>query len=264
MKRTAFILSVLWVFVFVFAVAFDCRAINIRGDQNFTGEVNFDGDLKLKGTKVTATADELNILDGVTATAAELNALTDAPAPGVQAEALGTNEVGTVAVENSQVNITGPTNADTAVITLTAPTSAQLGQSVVIYNAGTNTLSIVYATGSTNDVAASNLMLVHASSTNGWYYLEIPALDSELTKLALKDGGSLTNLNGGNLASGNILIDRLTNAIPVKLSRNDGSGLTNMAPATAFPGYAVCIVTNLDLDGTTNILTYIGTVARGQ
>ncbi|MDD3546354.1 MAG: hypothetical protein PHG96_13500, partial [Kiritimatiellae bacterium] len=70
--------------------------------------------------------------------------------------------------------------------------------------------------------------------------------------------------NGGNLASGNILIDRLTNAIPVKLSRNDGSGSTNMAPATAFPGYAVCVVTNLDLDGTTNILTYIGTVARGQ
>ena len=228
---------------------------------------------------------EAIVFDGteVTATAAELNALADAPAPGIQSEALGTNESATVAVESSQVNITGPTNADTAVITLTAPTSAQLGQSVVIYNAGTNTLSIVYTTGSTNDVAAANLMLVHAVSTNGWAYLEIPALDSELTKLALKDGGSLTNLsaaslvagtvatavdgsaitnlNGGNLASGNISIDRLTNAIPVKLSRNDGSGLTNMAAATAFPGYAVCIVTNPGLNGTTNIMTFIGTIS---
>lgn len=178
---------------------------------------------------------------------------------GEQTEALGTNESATVTIVSAQASITGPTNADTAVVTLVAPSSAQLGQSVVVYNAGTNSLSIVYTTGSTNDVASAGLMLIHAASTSGWSYLEIPALDSELTKLALKDGGSLTNLNGGNLASGNILIDRLTNAIPVKLSRNDGSGLTNMAAATAFPGYAVCVVTNLDGDGTTNIITFIGT-----
>lgn len=243
-----------------------------RYEQLSVGELTTD-DIVLGGTKITATA-------------ARLNTVGAAIPPGTQAEALGTNEVGTVAVENSQVNITGPTNADTAVITLTAPTSAQLGQSVVLYNAGTNSLSIVYTTGSTNDVAAAGLMLIHAASTSGWSYLEIPALDSELTKLALKDGGSLTNLsaaglaagtvlpavsglavtnlNGGNIASGNIGIARLTNAIPFKLSLNDGSGLTNMAPATAFPGYAVCTVTNLDVDGTTNILTYIGTVARNQ
>jgi hypothetical protein len=187
-----------------------------RYEQPSVGELTTD-DIIFGGTKITATA-------------AELNALADAPAPGIQSEALGTNESATVAVESSQVNITGPTNAETAVVTLTAPSSAQLGQSVVIYNAGTNSLSIVYTAGSTNDVAAAGLMLIHAASTNGWSYLEIPALDSELTKLALKDG----------------------------------SGLTNMAPATAFPGYAVCVVTNLDLDGTTNILTYIGTVAREQ
>lgn len=190
-------------------------------------------------------------------------------ANGAQAEALGTNEVGTVAVENSQVNITGPTNADTAVITLTAPTSAQLGQSVVIYNAGTNTLSIVYTAGSTNDVAATNLMLVHASSTNGWSYLEIPALDSELTKLALKDGGSLTNLSAASLVAGTVAtavdgnaitnLDAANIAEGSVLSAVDGNAVTNLAPATAFPGYAVCVVTNLDGDGTTNIITFIGT-----
>lgn len=168
-------------------------------------------------------------------------------ANGAQAEALGTNKVGTVSVENSQVNITGPTNANTAVITMTAPVSAQLGQSVVLYNAGTNSLSIVYTAGSTNDVATAGLMLIHAASTNGWSYLEIPALDSELTKLALKDGGSLTNINAANLKAGSVL------------PAVSGASITNLAPATAFPGYAVCVVTNLDGDGTTNIITFIGT-----
>ena len=182
-----------------------------RYEQLSVGELTTD-DIIFGGTKITATA-------------AQLNTVGAAIPPGTQAEVLGTNEVGTVAVGASQVNITGPTNADTAVVTLIAPSSAQLGQSVVLYNAGTNSLSIVYTAGSTNDVAAAGLMLIHAASTNGWSYLEIPALDSELTKLALKDG----------------------------------SGLTNMAPATAFPGYAVCVVTNLDADGTTNVITFIGT-----
>jgi hypothetical protein len=44
----------------------------------------------------------------------------------------------------------------------------------------------------------------------------------------------------------------------------DGNAVTNLSPATAFPGYAVCVVTNLDVDGTTNIMTYIGAIAREQ
>jgi len=49
--------------------------VNERGNKNFTGEVNFDGDWKIKGTKVTATAAELNLSDGLTATAAQMNQL---------------------------------------------------------------------------------------------------------------------------------------------------------------------------------------------
>lgn len=50
-------------------------AVNETGNKNFTGEVNLEGDWKIKGTKVTATAAELNIMDGTTATAAQLNQL---------------------------------------------------------------------------------------------------------------------------------------------------------------------------------------------
>jgi hypothetical protein len=231
-----------------------------RYEQLSVGELTTDG-IILGGT-------------GVTATAVQLNTVGAAIPPGTQSEALGTNEVGTVAVEASQVNITGPTNAATAVITLTAPVSAQLGQSVVLYNAGTNSLSIVYTTGSTNDVASAGLMLIHAASTSGWSYLEIPALDSELTKLALKDGGSLTNLSAASLVAGTVATavdgNAITNINAANLKAGSvlpavsGASVTNLAAATAFPGYAVCVVTNLDLDGTTNIVTYIGTVAREQ
>jgi hypothetical protein len=40
---------------------------NERGNKNYTGEINFDGDVKIKGTKVTVTAAELNCLDGLLA-----------------------------------------------------------------------------------------------------------------------------------------------------------------------------------------------------
>jgi len=39
------------------------------------GEIDITGALKIAGTQVTASAAELNILDGVTATTAELNKL---------------------------------------------------------------------------------------------------------------------------------------------------------------------------------------------
>lgn len=132
MKRIVFLLSVLVLFVFV------GHAVNIPGNQNFTGEVNIEGDFKLKGKKVTATADGLNALDAL--------------APNIQ----------------------------------------------------------------------------------------------ELTNLSNNDGGSLTNLNAANIAAGSAL------------SAVDGNAVTNLSPATAFPDYSVCIVTNVDLDGKTNVITFIG------
>jgi len=49
--------------------------LNVRGNQNFTGRVNLGGEWRIDGTEVTATAAELNTMDGITATVSELNAM---------------------------------------------------------------------------------------------------------------------------------------------------------------------------------------------
>ena len=54
----------------------------MRGDYDFTGRVNVDNEFRLKGAEVTATAAELNAMDGVTATVTELNQL-DADGNGI-------------------------------------------------------------------------------------------------------------------------------------------------------------------------------------
>ena len=46
----------------IFAFAVSGFSLNIRSDIDYSGEVNYDGDLKIKGTKVTATAAELNAI----------------------------------------------------------------------------------------------------------------------------------------------------------------------------------------------------------
>lgn len=49
---------------FAITVGTSLAQVNIHGDKNFTGDVNLDGDWRIKATKVTATAAELNQLDG--------------------------------------------------------------------------------------------------------------------------------------------------------------------------------------------------------
>jgi hypothetical protein len=49
--------------------------MNITGNKNYTGEVNFEHGPYIGGTQVTATAAELNKMDGVTASVEELNKL---------------------------------------------------------------------------------------------------------------------------------------------------------------------------------------------
>lgn len=71
------------------------------GDVRAEHDVDITGTLKLDGTAVTATAAELNIIDGVTATAAEINAL---------------DASGTTAVSVGQTNVTLTVKTMTATI----------------------------------------------------------------------------------------------------------------------------------------------------
>jgi hypothetical protein len=96
------------------------------------------------------------------------------------------------------------------------------------------------------------------------------------------DYSAATNGNAANIASGNIDIARVTNAmatagstiggnIPVAAITNalttGGASIGGNIPIAALTnaaGGGLCIVTNLDLNGTTNIITFIGTVQRNQ
>ena len=89
-------------------------AISINSDRDVTisdGAIDFDvashdtsNGLKLGGTLVTATAAELNIMDGVTATAAEINLIDGGTARGTTALADGDgiliNDAGTMRMTN--------------------------------------------------------------------------------------------------------------------------------------------------------------------
>ena len=89
-------------------------AISINSDRDVTisdGAIDFDvashdtsNGLKLGGTLVTATAAELNIMDGVTATAAEINLIDGGTSRGTTAVASGDgiliNDAGTMAMTN--------------------------------------------------------------------------------------------------------------------------------------------------------------------
>ena len=81
----------------------------------------------LGGTKVTSTAAELNILDGVTATAAELNAAAD-----VSAATQTLSAAGAIALGSKLTNVANATGSDIAV-TLAAPTAAEVGLTKVIW-----------------------------------------------------------------------------------------------------------------------------------
>ena len=102
------------------------------------------------------------------------------------------------------------------------------------------------------------------------------------TVLSAVDGLAVTNLAGGNIASGNIALARVTNAMATAGSTIGGNipiaSITNaaatvgasiggnipIAALTNAAGGGLCVVTNLDLDGTTNIITFIGSVQRNQ
>ncbi len=89
-------------------------AISINSDRDVTisdGAIDFDiashdtsNGLKLGGTLVSATAAELNIMDGVTATAAEINLIDGGTSRGTTAVASGDgiliNDAGTMAMTN--------------------------------------------------------------------------------------------------------------------------------------------------------------------
>jgi hypothetical protein len=200
---------------------------------------------------------------------------------------------GTTNAESLIVNLTLPSAIQIGQMVYFRNTSTQ--DINLVY--GTGTTNTFGPTGS-----STNSQLFLAAATNLWVPLSIPVISSALQALEIANGGALTNLDATKLESGNAPIARLTNAcatigpyvlgnipvaaitnaaktvgaqiggnIPVAAITNAGAtfgpyvlGNIPIASVTNAAGGGLCIVTNLDLDGTTNIITYIGTVQRNQ
>jgi hypothetical protein len=131
------------------------KALILGANKNVDTLVIADGGLKLgsgAGTAVTATAAELNILDGVTATAAEINAMCDQSA-GVQALAAA----GAITADGTinRVTLAGGAYA----FTLAAPGAAAIGKFLCIDHTGggtdAKTLSLANVTGGSAATTAS-------------------------------------------------------------------------------------------------------------
>ena len=136
-------------------------AVDIPGDQNFTGDVNLDGVWAIKGTKVTATAANLNA--GVASSTATLvsNATLKVYAGNIQNNGYQTAVAGTsggTAVYSVQgANAAVGTNGSAVVVTF-APSFIAKPAVTISYE--------TYTTNNAYSVASNTLTIVCGAVTN--------------------------------------------------------------------------------------------------
>lgn len=117
--------------------SFAWRVVDFEG---VTGPTQDIGALEIGGTAVTATAAELNILDGVTATAAELNSVADASARVVNATA-GDTAIALTAAAHAERCLVVPV-ITSAGLTITLPAATGTGNRYKVINNGTQTVAL--------------------------------------------------------------------------------------------------------------------------
>ena len=166
----------------------DAATLDVSGNADIDGVLETDG-LSINGTTVTATAAELNILDGVTSTAAELNILD-----GVTATAAELNILDGVTSTTAELNYSDgvtsniqtqldakqalDSNLTSFVSAFTLPTSDGSNGQVMTTN-GSGTLSLADAAGggawelqtSATGTGVSNFTLSNFMSDTYYEYL---------------------------------------------------------------------------------------------
>lgn len=148
--------------VLVAVVAFG--QVNERGNKVFSGEVtmegplDIDGDLNIAGTKVTASAAELNIMDGVTATASEINKAADVSA-GQRAVSLTNGQAFALLSTDKEVTLTGIGGANGTTNTITLALPYPVGLDVLLRVAATSTNKILLADSTTVLDLGANVVL---------------------------------------------------------------------------------------------------------
>lgn len=142
---------------------------------------------KIAGTTVTASADELNIMDGVTATAAELNRATDLSARVVTTTA---TTLSLTVTEHADRVVLVNTNS-TVANTLTLPVAAGTGAKFTIINNIAQTQgSIVVAANGTLDVLKGMALVANTSTTVNAQFFLTTATDDKITFNRTTTGGA--------------------------------------------------------------------------
>jgi len=146
-------------FVFALLVLFACAgtlfAINDSTDTLYTGTKTFDtggilnvlGALKLDAVEVTASAAELNTMDGITATAEEINTAAD-PSAGSVSTSVTNGAVLTLDPSTPRIYLTGigGANDTTNTITIATPYPVGITYTLSVSAASSNLITIADAT----------------------------------------------------------------------------------------------------------------------
>ena len=206
----------------------DLLTLNSAGITVLDGAIDFDiashdtsNGLKLGGTLVTATAAELNIMDGVTATAAEINLIDGGTSRGTTALADGDgiliNDAGTM-------RMTNVTAVKTYMSSATAADDVSTGDAAVNLQTSSGDVLLDSQAGATTVDGHTGVTV--QSTNSGNVTLDSVAdvvLDADGDQISFKFGGATGQLDIGNANSGDITFSQETDAKDMVFLQYDNS-----------------------------------------
>ncbi len=159
-----------------------CQAEEVTHPTTFRDRVMFRGGtgpdfdsaniFSIGGTKVTSSAAELNIMDGVTATAAQINSAA-VPSSGMTTASVTNGAALTLSAATPNVVVTSRGGADGTTNTITIATPYPVGSVFRLIAAGANTNLIliadsttVMALGADALLGATDTLVIFTSATN--------------------------------------------------------------------------------------------------
>jgi hypothetical protein len=172
----------------------EASSLDISGDVDVDGTLETDA-FSIAGTAVTATAAELNILDGVTSTAAELNILD-----GVTSTAAELNILDGVTSTATELNLVDGSSAGSIVnskAVIYSSAGVVNATDMVVTGSGNRSLSV-----SSTD-AVGSIEVGSAAGNQAFIDLKTPTSDDYDVRLQSESGGSGGSLN---VTSGNLTL----------------------------------------------------------
>jgi microcystin-dependent protein len=234
--------------------------LNIQGGLNIIGHNGSTTGLRLNNTLITATASELNKLDGLTSNTAELNVLTGITATVTQLNYTNTTK-GTAEAEKALIfdinkditnirNLTA-TNLTGTILTASQPNITSVG---TLNNLTINgNVNIATHNGLTSGLQL-NGTLIMSSATEINYLKNInPGTVIGNKALAVDNNKDLLGFRNISL-SGNLSTTQITlNGLLIQSSADEINNLYNITKGTASNNKAVILDTNKDFSGIRNL-----------